>query len=169
LNKTFMLCQRLVMVLSIGLVPALGHAAPVKETNVQNTQADATAKVERFLQQSGFTHRKTGDRTWVVERQGKTMGKLTILVATGSGFMVAGIILAAKDSMNTSPEMMFKLLKFNHSLDYVKVGFDDDDDLFVRMEVKTRLLDQQQFNEVFDLVVNNAETVNTAMKPYIRR
>jgi len=168
LNKTFTLCQRLVMVLLIGLVPMLSHAAPVNETNVQNTQTDATAKVERFLQQSGLTYRKTGDRTWVVERQGKSMGKQTILVATGPGFMVAGIILAAKNSMNASSEMMFKLMKFNHSLDYVKVGFDDDDDLFIRMEVKTRLLDQQGFNEVFDLVANNAETVNAAMKPYIR-
>lgn len=79
-----------------------------------------------------------------------------------------GVIVATKKTMNTTSDMMFKLLKLNHSLDYVKIGFDDDDDLFVRGEVKTRQLDLQEFKEGVERVSTDADQIYEAIKPYLK-
>jgi len=103
-----------------------------------------------------------------MDGKGKSLLTFSILFASGDGFLVTGVVVAPKDKMNVTSEMMFKLMKLNHSLDYVKIGFDNDDDLFVRWEVKTQKLDLPLFKEVIRRVTDDADEVYRTIKPYLR-
>ena len=132
---------------------------------IPQTNAETAAKTARLLQESGYSHRKTGDHTWFIEPQGQN--KFGILVASGADFLVVGIIVAEKKNMKVSADLSLKLLKLNHSLDYVKCGLDDDDDLFVRSEVKIRLTDLAAFKSLVEGVISAADQAHDVVKPFL--
>ncbi len=127
------------------------------------TGETSTAKVIQLLQESGYLHRKTGENTWLIERQGKS----PILLATGAEFVVLGIVVAVKKNIRASGDLNFKLLKLNHSLDYVKAGFDDDDDLFVRVELRIRTVDLQAFKLMVEDVIDGADKALEVVTPFL--
>ncbi|MCM3870904.1 MAG: YbjN domain-containing protein [Pyrinomonadaceae bacterium] len=144
--------------------PHLLTAALPAETATQTT-ADAAAKTSRLLQESGYAHRKTGDHTWLIERM--ETNKPPILVANGPDFLVVGIIVAEKKNMRVSADLSLKLLKLNHSLDYVKCGLDADDDLFVRSEVRIRVTDLAAFKALVEGVISGADRAYAEVKPFL--
>ncbi len=153
------------LVVAVAVVISLPHALLARTVTTKSTPQDreaSVAKVIRLLQDSGLTHRKTGANTWVIERQGKSM-----LVAAGTDFLVLGIIVAVKKNMRVSADLQFKLLKLNHSLDYAKVGFDDDDDLFVRTEARLRLIDLEAFKSMVNDVGNGAVKAQNEVRPFL--
>ncbi|MBV9957916.1 MAG: hypothetical protein JO360_05810 [Acidobacteria bacterium] len=151
----------LVLLLAAGL--PLGTQArpanPAPQTSV--------ARVEQWLKDTGYQYRSTGTGTWVVNYPRRGGGNWPILVAAGGDFVVVGVVVAAKKEMNVTSEMMFKLLRLSHSLDYVKIGFDDDEDLFVRSEVKTKLLDSLEFKATVDRNAKAATTIYDEIKAFI--
>jgi hypothetical protein len=144
--------------------PAVLSAA---QPPLQNTQARdaAVAKVSRFLTDAGYQYRKTGDHTWVIEGQNRK----PMLLAVGQEFVVVGIIVEVKQNLKPSADLYFKLLKSNHDFDYVKVGLDDDDDLFVRVEARLSTMDLAGFKALVQDVSKNAETLRTTIAPYLNR
>jgi hypothetical protein len=114
-----------------------------------------------------LNYRKTGEDTWVINYPGKATSNLQILVASGSDFVVLGVVVAVKKDMRVTSDLMFKLLRLSHSVDYVKIGFDDDEDLFVRTEVKTKLLDAQEFKSNVEIVAAAAERVHSEIGSFL--
>lgn len=153
-----------VMILAIlfGLSSSVPGRTPGAADATQDTQA-SVARVTELLRESGLTHRKTGPNTWLIERQGKN----PILVATGADFLVLGIIVAIKEDIRAANDLNFKLLKLNHSLDFSKAGFDDDDDLFVRIEHRMRNIDVQTFKVMVEDVILGAEKAEEVLKPFL--
>jgi hypothetical protein len=147
------------------LCPATVHARTLSDTSSPQTREASSAKVSQLLQQAGYSHRKTGDNTWVINRP---EGKGPMLVAVGVDFVVVGVIVAVKDNMKSSADLSFRLLKLNHSADYVKVGFDEDDDLFVRVEERIRIVDLQEFKAMVEKVDSSADTAYETVKPFLR-
>jgi hypothetical protein len=154
--------QAVIISLLLGLPQAL-TALPAETASQAET--DAEAKTTKLLQESGYAHRKTGDHTWIIERQGTD--KPPILVASGADFLVAGIIVAEKKNLRVSADLSFKLLKLNHRLDYVKCGFDGDDDLFVRSEARIRVTDLVAFKALVESVISGADQVYAEVKPFL--
>ena len=137
-----------------------------------SAQAQSTRRDPRVVQLvtgSGYQAKDLGDGVWIIDFQGTQKPKLQMLIASGADFVVFGVILAVKQDMNVSSEMMFKLMKFNNAYDYVKIGFDADDDLFLRAEIKTKMLDRAEFNETVERVRKDADEVYGAIKPYLSR
>lgn len=58
---------------------------------------------------------------------------------------------------------MYKLLRLSHSIDYVKIGLDDDEDLFVRTEVKTKLMDLQEFKAIVENCIRAYGKIKSAL------
>lgn len=110
----------------------------------------AEAKVDLWLKDSGYTFRKTGKGTWLVNHPDLSSSEMPMLVAAGPDFVVIGVVVEFKKNISFTKDVMYKLLRLSHSLDYVKIGFDDDEDLFVRAEVKTKLLDLQEFKNIVE-------------------
>lgn len=159
-SKTFHFGVMVAML--FGLSTSLAGRTPESGNATQDTQA-AVAKAIELLQESGFTHRKTGPSTWLIERQDKS----PILVATGADFLVLGIIVAEKKEIRASNDLNHKLLKLNHGLDFAKAGFDDDDDLFVRIEHRIRNVDLQSFKLMVEDVILGAERAAELLKPFL--
>jgi hypothetical protein len=59
------------------------------------------------------------------------------------------------------------LLRLNDLVDFVKIGIDKDGDLFVRHEIKTRVLNVQEFKEAVENVARVAQRVQGEVKPYL--
>ena len=125
------------------------------------------AKVEQMLKQAGFNYKHVSDSVWVVKTKGKVLPEFDMLIAENQGVLVVGVVMLNKKNLKLSPDLLFKLLKLNHQKDYVKVGVDDDDDLFVRTELNLKRLEFEEFIIVFNTVVTLADTVYTEMKPFI--
>lgn len=157
-------CLAVVLGLSM-VVPGVMTPPTFAFATETQTREASTAKVTQLLQQSGYTHRKTGDNTWVIERPAGKKG--WILVATGPNFVVIGIIVAVKKNMRVSNDLNVALLKLNHSMDFVKAGFDDDDDLFVRTEERIRVVDLQEFKAMVETVDRAADTTYEKVKPFL--
>ena len=147
------------------VVPGVMFADTLPVATETQTREASTAKVTQLLQQSGYTYRKTGQNTWGIERPAGKKG--WILLATGPNFLVLGIIVAVKKNMRPSTDLNFTLLKLNHSLDFAKVGFDDDDDLFVRTEERIRIVDLQEFKALVETVDSAADTAYEKVKPFL--
>lgn len=129
------------------------------------TQDAVVAKVSQWLESSGFPHRKTGDTSWVVERPSGKKG--WVLVATGSDFVVVAVIVAEKNNIRVTSDLNFNLLKLNHSMDYFKVGYDDDDDLFVRIEAKIRTVDAVSLKEMISQIDAAADKTYETVRPFL--
>lgn len=152
--------------LGIVFLIALGHPHVVRAqaaTTAAQNKAASTAKVTQLLAGSGYPYRKTGDNTWVITREGRR----PILIATGSEFVVFGIIVAVKHNMRVTQELDFNLLKLNHNLDYAKVGFDDDDDLFVRAELRIRIVDLPLLKATVDDLERAEDRAAKEVRPFL--
>jgi hypothetical protein len=143
------------------------HARTLSAAAQAETAAASTAKVERLLKESGYTHKKVSEDIWLVNRQGKNFPEFQIIITAGQGFWLAGVVVAEKKRLRVTPELLSKLLRLNHSIDYVKVGIDGDEDLFVRREAGTRLLDLREFKDIVEQVASATDTVYAEVKPFL--
>jgi hypothetical protein len=137
------------------------------ETLWQNTTAQTSAKVEQWLKQAGFNSTKAADNVWLVKSKGNALQDFNTLIATNEGVVVIGVVMANKKDFKMSQDLLFKILKLAHDIDFIKIGFDNDDDLFVRLERKVRLLDFEEFKACYGEVTAAADTLFTGIKPFL--
>jgi Putative bacterial sensory transduction regulator len=139
-------------------------ASAVEAPSHQNS---AVKKTAQFLEQFGGTYTKVSDAVWVVPFKGKAIDGLEVLVVVSpeSNVMVIGATVVKKKNLKLSQPLLYRLLKYNHVADYVKVGFDNDDDLFVRADLNVKTLEFQSFKEVLEQVGAVADELYTQVKP----
>jgi hypothetical protein len=134
-------------------------------------QSSAVKKTAQFLEQFGGTYTKISDAVWVVPFKGKSIDGLEVLVIVSpeSNLIVIGTTVVKKKNLKQSQNLLYRLLKYNHFADYVKVGFDDDDDLFVRADLNAKTLEFQSFKEILEQVGAVADELYTQVKPDLIR
>ena len=81
--------------------------------------------------------------------------------------MVTFVTVAKKAQMNRSQDLLLTLLRQDHEYDYVKVGLDRDDDLFVRIDSNARLLDLQEFKATVEQVAHSADDLYKQVRPFL--
>ena len=131
------------------------------------TDPKVVAKLAQIMEQSGYTYRKASDNVWVVDFKGKSLPEMSVFVTSAEDLIVIGAVVAPKKSMKVTPELMFKLLKLANDIDRVKIGFDDDDDLFVRAEITARIFDVDAFKSAIEQVAAGTDKVHAAIKTYL--
>lgn len=138
-------------------------------TLLQSTTAQTAAKVDQWLKQSGFTYKKApkSETIWLIKSTGNALPEFETLVAVNENVVVIGVVMARQKNLKMSQELAVKLLKLNHEHDYVKIGIDDDDDLFVRLERKVRTLDLEEFKSCYAEIVAASDNVFTQIKPFL--
>jgi hypothetical protein len=131
------------------------------------SQNSAVKKTAQFLEQFGGTYTKISNTVWVVPFKGKAINDLEVLVVVSpeSNLLVLGATVVKKQNLKQSQALLYRLLKYNHVADYVKVGFDDDDDLFVRADLNAKTLEFQSFKEILEQVAAVADELYTQVKP----
>ncbi len=155
----------LVMTIASGVLPD-AQARPLRQSKAD---ARVVAKLAQILERSGYTYRKAADNVWVVNFKGKSLSDINVFVTSAEDLVVMGAVVAAKKSMRVTAEMMFKLLRLVHDIDRVKIGFDDDEDLFVRAEVAARIFDLDEFKSDMEQVAAGTDKVHAAIKTYLTK
>jgi hypothetical protein len=127
------------------------------------------AKLAQLLEQSGYPYRKAAENVWVVNFKGKSLTDINVFVTSAESLVVMGAVVAPKSSMKVTQEMTVKLLRIVHDIDRVKIGFDSDDDLFLRAEVGAKCLDLAEFKDYMEQVSAGTDKVHAAIKAYLAK
>ena len=130
-------------------------------------QDSTTARVGHLLEISNYKFQKKADTVWSIDFSGKSLSSFKVILATQDDLLVTFVIIAHKKEIQMTPELMSKLLRFNHSLDRVKVGIDDDGDMFVRTDMTVRVLDNQEFKDNIEQVAAASNQVYAGIKQYL--
>ena len=122
-------------------------------------QETNSAKITRLLKQNSYDYIAKADSVWTVNFTGKSLKSFKIVMASQDDLLVTFVIVAHKKDFDLSSDFMQKLLRFNHDLDRVKVGIDEDGDLFVRTDQSIRVLDEKEFKVTTEQVAASANDV----------
>ena len=156
------------MVLIMALMFASGALrADARGLGQAKSDPQTVARLAGILERSGYTYRKAADNIWVVNFKGTSLAEINVFVTSAEGLIVMGSVVAEKSAMQVNAEMMRKLLKLAHDIDRVKIGFDSDDDLFVRSEVSARLFDLEEFKSYMQQLSAGTDKIHAAIKPYL--
>ncbi|HYL20740.1 MAG TPA: YbjN domain-containing protein [Gemmatimonadales bacterium] len=138
---------------------------------VARAQAPSTPsyvpKVARLLDGSGFPYVKRADSVWTIEFHRENLKTFQAIIAPGGDLLVTFVIMAKNAQLNVTPEFMNTLLHLNHELDYVKVGLDNDGDLFVRCDLALRILDEQEFKHAIGQLAASADQAYGRVNSFI--
>ena len=172
LIKRLMLSLILASAFALSIPPrSLAHAVQRPTSAQQTTKppqgTPAAVKLEQLLTQSGYSFTKAADNVWVIKFRGKALPELNIIVTTTQALAIIGAVVVEKKNLKPSPELNYNLLKLNHKFDRVKIGIDDDEDLFVRVEVGARVLDLQEFKDNVEQVAAATDEVFAAIRPSV--
>jgi hypothetical protein len=133
------------MILAAGLAAAMGYAQ-------EATPSAGAAKIGQLTKASGYEFTQKTDSVWAADFQGKNLKHFRLIVAVQEDVLVTFVTVAEKARMPVTTGFMHRLLRFNSKLDRVKIGYDDDGDLFVRCDASVRVLDAQEFHSIMDQV-----------------
>ncbi|MCI0488303.1 MAG: YbjN domain-containing protein [Blastocatellia bacterium] len=149
---------------------AIISVAPMSAGARQGAQGTASLKTKlaRILNRSGYTYTRAADNVWTVDFKGDSLSEFHLFITSTEDLVIIGAVVAKKGVMRVTPEMMRRLLKLTHDLDRAKIGFDKDDDLFVRVDVSGRLFDDQEFKANIEQVAAVTDRVFREIKPFIR-
>jgi hypothetical protein len=133
-------------------------------------QSPAT-KLEELIKNSGYISSKVNDNVWTIDFTGKQLPKFKVILSA-SGKDKDGIVVvfanpAEKSRLPATPNFMMLLLKANHDFDYVKVGIDNDGDVFVRADIPDST-DGGYFKSVVEQVAAATDQLYGRMKPLLR-
>jgi hypothetical protein len=162
--------RAMVMVLMMTAIGAIllprVSSAPLPQAK---SDPQVVAKLAQILERSGYAYRKAADNVWVVSFKGKSLADIQVFVTSAENLIVMGAVVAPKSSMKVTQEMLFKLLRLTHDIDRVKIGLDDDEDLFVRAEVTARCFDLEEFKASMEQVSAGTDKVHAAIKTYLAK
>jgi hypothetical protein len=149
----------LLIVLGIGLVGRSSAQAPT---------SPCQDKMVRLLTASAYTFKTHNSNVWSIVFDKDSLKDFKVIISTDNkDLVVMFVIIAKKAQLNLTPEFMQALLRSNHDLDYVKVGTDNDGDLFVRADSTCRLLDADEFKGLVTQVASSANDVHKSVKGWI--
>jgi hypothetical protein len=155
--------MRLNVVRGLALLVALCLAAVGQVALAQGIGMDA------MLKQTGYAYTTHNPTTWSVDLTRKNLGKVKVILSTGSDILVTFVIVAKKAAIQKTPQLMDTLLTANHDYDYTKIGLDKDGDMFVRIDMPLRTVDAAELKSVIDQVANASDEVYAKVATWIRK
>ena len=135
----------------VGAVAFAGLAGAVVHAQ-EAAPARGAAKIDQLAKASDYGFTRKNDSVWAADFQGKNLKQFRLVVAVQDDVLVTFVTLAEKNRLPTTTEFMQKLLHYNSTLDRVKIGYDDDGDLFVRCDASVRVMDAKEFHAIVDQV-----------------
>lgn len=141
--------------------PSRAQCVPGNESAAQCQ--DSIAKVKSLMGANGFDYQSTNsNEVWKIYFSGQHMSRIKVILAIGEDSdtgLVVFVTVAEKDRLPATADFRGKLLSMNHRFDSVKVNFDGDGDLGVRIDAPLRILDAQYLKYVVQQVENVADDV----------
>ena len=157
------------LLLLTALFSVATSAGSVRSVETQGDKAATIAKIAGFLKDSGYEYKQADENVWIINHKGKSVPNPQTLVIALADFVIVGVVVAEKKIIQVTADSMFKLLHLAHDMDYIKVGIDDDGDLFVRSEVRTRAMNASEFKDTVERVFSAADRAYTEIKPFLNK
>ena len=149
------------------LVPAIPFAARAQDQAPANS--DSIAKMVRLMTECGYSYQGTRSSTvWKINLTGKHISNIKVVLAIGGDADSDLIVFATvveKQYMPVTTDFMSNLLKQNHEMDQVKIGYDADGDLEVRTDTSLRLVDATMLKHVVEQVRNVSDEIYGQIQP----
>ncbi|MGE0129140.1 MAG: hypothetical protein AB7U82_13770 [Blastocatellales bacterium] len=152
--------------ISFALVILSTSAALAQAQQLKLDKASA-AKIVQLLEESGHNYGKAGENVWTIRYKGNHLPEFGVIVIGHENMLILVGVVAEKKDFNATPEMMKKLLSLNDDFDRVKVGIDDDGDLFNRIDLSLRVVDTQEFKANLEQLSSTVDLTYAAIKPYL--
>ncbi|MGA2181513.1 MAG: hypothetical protein ABSH47_00660 [Bryobacteraceae bacterium] len=149
-------------ILAAGLAAAAGYAQ-------EAAPAAGASKVGQLMKASGYDFTQKTASVWAADFQGKNLKNFRLIVAIQDDVLVTFVTIAEKGKMPVNTAFMRKLLRYNSTLDRVKIGFDDDGDLFVRCDASVRVLDAREFHSIVDQVSAASDEVYKGIAEFLNQ
>ena len=115
------------------------------------------------MQQDNFAYKTTTSPTvFVIHFTGTNLKDIKVVIALGDdedSDLVVFVTVTPKATMPPTADFRAMLLKFNHEFDQVKVGFDRDDDLSVRIDGSMRVADATYVKNVINQIKNSSDEI----------
>lgn len=156
------------MVAATCAAPIYARPRPQAPAQTQNPQNDAD-RVTEITSSSKFTvtKRDAGKQPiWTITRRAEHLKEFDVILMIKNGVLISFVTVAPKASIRRTPELMEKMLKMNYEYDSVKIGFDEDDDAYVRIDERLRIVDAQEFDAIIEQVSSVADALYGTLKPY---
>jgi hypothetical protein len=145
------------------------HAQSPADKAADQALAEKTVKLVRLMKENNFSYGATTSPTvFTIHFTGTNLKDIKVVLAVGGdedSDLVVFVTVTPKATMPTTPEFRYKLLKFDFDYDQVKVGFDDDDDLSVRIDGSMRLADATYLRNLVLQVKNSSDEIYGKIQP----
>jgi len=155
--------MRLNVLRGFALLVALWIGALSQPAGAQSMGMDA------MLKETGYGYTTHNATTWSIDLTRKNLGKVKVILSTGSDILVIFVIVAKKAAIQKTPQMMEALLTANHDYDYTKIGLDKDGDMFVRVDTPLRTVDATELKSIVDQVANASDEVYAKVARWIKK
>lgn len=150
---------RLCLVLSVFLLPLGARAAGLNST-------DSAAKIVSLMQADSYNYLNTKSPTvWMIPFNGDHLKDIRVVVTVKDGTMVVFATIVRGQQLPMTTDFMRTLLEQNHELDRVKIGYDHEGDLSVRIDGSVRVMDAPELREIVNQVRNASDEVYGIIQP----
>lgn len=132
------------------------------------TSDQGIAKMVSLMRANDYNFITTKSPTvWVIHFTGTHLKDIKVILAldTDNNQMVIFVTVVEKRRMPVTTDFMHNLLKQNHALDRVKVGFDADDDLSVRIDAPLRIADATELHDIVTQIKNASDEIYGQIEP----
>jgi hypothetical protein len=133
------------------------------------TPSAEAKKITRLLKGSGLKYTARKETVWTVEFTARRLGKSAVIVTYDKNLLVTFAIVARNAALEKTPQLMQTLLRADNNFDYVKIGFDPDGDLLVRIDAPLRLADSRQLKDNIKQVMSVSDALFGQVGQFIRR
>lgn len=145
------------------LFPMAAHAGPL-------TTSDSAAKIVNLMQADSYNFQTTKSPTvWMIRFNGDHLKDIKVVLTVKDSTVVAFVTLVRNRRMPVTTDFMRTLLEENHELDQVKVGYDREGDLAVRIDSSVRVMDAAELREIVNQVKNASDEIYGMIEPSLRQ
>jgi hypothetical protein len=130
------------------------------------TTNDSAAKVVNLMQVDSYNFQNTkSPNVWMIRFAGDHLKDIKVVVTVKDSTMVVFVTLVQNQRMPVTTDFMRTLLEQNHELDRVKVGYDRDGDLSVRIDGNVRVMDATEMRDIVNQVRNASDEIYGMIEP----
>jgi hypothetical protein len=149
--------------LSLFTLPVAANAAGL-------TTTDSAAKVVNLMQTDSYNYVQTkSPSVWMIPFAGDHLKNIRVVVTVKDQTMVVFATIVDNQHMPVTTDFMRTLLEQNHELDRVKVGYDHDGDLSVRIDGSVRVMDAAELRDIVNQVRNASDEIYGLIEPSLRQ
>jgi hypothetical protein len=145
---------------AIRLLLAVVLLLPFEATSRAQSSNDI-AKVISLMNADGYTFNNTkSNSVWVIHFVGQNLKDIRVGITISpeaTATLVAFVTVVEKRRLPVTTDFMRALLEQNQKMDRVKIGFDSDGDLALRIDAKLRVTDAAEFKSIVDQAKNASD------------